>query len=145
MGSFFDRFIARHIFHRTPYKNQEAVPKYRFPKLLIKIVSLLESVNTSAGINKFLLTGEKRMAFRTNINADIFFSRTSFVLGAASTFYGRLFVLGMYAFFHYLSPLSGIHIKLHFNSDRDSITLSFKKQAFFQILYIQNHSFIKSE
>ena len=120
-------------------------PKQLHNKLFIHTETLLESVNTSAGINKFLLTGEKRMAFRTNINADIFFSRTSFVLGAASTFYGRLFVLGMYAFFDYLSPLSGIHIKLHFNSDRDSITLSFKKQAFFQILYIQNHSFIKSE
>lgn len=41
--------------------------------ILVEIETLVESVNTSAGINKLLLTGEVRMAVGANINTHILF------------------------------------------------------------------------
>lgn len=54
---------------------QKAAPKYSAVlyknKLLVKIIALLESVNTSACINKLLFACEERMALGTDINAQI--------------------------------------------------------------------------
>ena len=40
-------------------------------QLLASLKSLLELVNTSAGINKLLLTGEEGMALRANFNSHL--------------------------------------------------------------------------
>ena len=44
---------------------------------LFKIELFLEFVNTSAGVNEFLFTGEERVAFRAYINLNIIFCLVS--------------------------------------------------------------------
>ena len=62
--------------------------------------ALLELVNTSAGINKLLFTGEKRMAFRANFNADAILCGASNKLFSAGAFNRYFFVFGMQSFLH---------------------------------------------
>ena len=74
--------------------------------LLVEIFkSLLELINTSACINKFLLAGEEGMALRANFNSD-FASLSG--LGnnglAACALDNALFVLGLNSFLHFSIP-----------------------------------------
>ena len=64
------------------------------------IITLLESVNASAGVNKLLLAGEERMAVGANIYAHIALRGASFVGCAAGTSdYTRL-IVGMDSLLH---------------------------------------------
>lgn len=84
------------------------VPSFRSFKKdnLLKVELFLEFVNTSAGVNKFLFTGEERVAFRAYINLNIFFCRFSSENLATGTFYGCFFKIGMYSCLHcHITPL----------------------------------------
>ena len=61
----------------------------------------LELVNASAGIDKLLLAGEERVAFRANFNADAVLSGAGHEFFAASALYSDFLVFGMYSCFHY--------------------------------------------
>ena len=67
----------------------------------IELKSLLESVNTSAGINKLLLAGEERMALGADFYLDILLCGTGLYNVAASAGYGSLLIIRMDALFHY--------------------------------------------
>ena len=72
-------------------------------QLLASLKSLLELVNTSAGINKLLLTGEEGMALRANFNshfsANCGLCCNSFTTSALNYY---LFVIGMDSCLHYI-------------------------------------------
>ena len=68
---------------------------------LSHIEALLEAINTSAGINKLLFTGEKRMAFRANFNADFSaLGGSGLNRFAACALDDALFVAGLDSVFH---------------------------------------------
>lgn len=68
----------------------------------LKTVSFLEFINATAGVNKFLFTGEKRMALTANVHFYYVyvFSGARFESFAASTLNGNDFVLRMNLRFH---------------------------------------------
>ena len=74
----------------------------------IELESLLESVNTSAGINKLLLTGEERMALGANFYLDILLCGTCLYNVTASAGDGSLLVYGMDTLFHDYSSFRNI-------------------------------------
>ena len=60
----------------------------------------LETVHATAGIDKLLFTGKKRVAFRANFHTDIAFGGRGFNHFAAGAGDGRFLILGMDIFFH---------------------------------------------
>ena len=67
----------------------------------IELESLLESVNTSAGINELLLAGKERMAVGANIHTKILFGGGSLERSAASALYHGGLIVGMDSLLHY--------------------------------------------
>ena len=71
---------------------------------LFALESLVELVNTSAGINKLLLAGKEGMALRANFNSDLVAAlRVGGTSGyglAASALDCNLFILGMESLLH---------------------------------------------
>lgn len=78
----------------------EKAPPFKWYKLVLNTETLLEAVNTSAGVNNLLLAGEKRMALGADFNADFLGGGTCFDHVAASTLNGSGLVLGMQIFSH---------------------------------------------
>ena len=67
--------------------------------------SLLELVNTTAGINKLLLTGEEGMALGANFNSHLAaLGGTGNDGFAASALDDTLYVIGMDSAFHFFIP-----------------------------------------
>lgn len=62
--------------------------------------TLLESVNTSACINEFLLAREEGMALGANFHSHIALRGTGLVLGTARTSDRAFFVIGMDSVLH---------------------------------------------
>jgi hypothetical protein len=60
----------------------------------------LEALDTSRGIHQLLLSGEKRVTGRAQLQANIRFGRAGFELVAAGAGYQDFMVFGMNAFFH---------------------------------------------
>ena len=79
-----------------------------FPFALVEIVSLLEFVDASTGVNKFLLAREVRMALWANFNTKFVdvFGCTRLECVSARTHDGHVVVVGMNSFFHFVSPNS---------------------------------------
>ena len=75
--------------------------------LLVQIETLLEAINTSAGVYQLLLAREEGVALGANVNDDILLSGASLNDIAASATNGRLLIIGMDALLHVVSPLSG--------------------------------------
>ena len=74
-------------------------------KLLACLKSLLELVNTTAGINKLLLTGEEGMALGANFNSHLAaLGGTGNDGFAASALDDTLYVIGMDSAFHFFIP-----------------------------------------
>jgi len=68
--------------------------------VLLQAKSLVETVNTSTGVNQLLLAGIERVALRADFNADVLLGgtgRKDVATGAAN---GGLFVVRMDAFSH---------------------------------------------
>ena len=74
----------------------------------IELESLLESVNTSAGINELLLTGEERVALGANFYLDILLCGTGLDDVSAVAGNGSLLILGMDTFLHFSSSFRNI-------------------------------------
>ena len=73
--------------------------------LLGRSKSLLELVNTSAGVNKLLLAGEEGMALGADINSQLAaLGGSGFHSLAACTTDGANFILGMDSVFHCFKP-----------------------------------------
>ena len=67
---------------------------------LLQVESLVETVNTSTGVNQLLLAGIERVALGANFHADVLLGRTGskgITTGAAD---GGLLVVRMDAFSH---------------------------------------------
>ena len=75
-------------------------------QLLAHVVALLESVNTSAGVNQLLLTCEERMALGADFYSDVLLGRACRDLITASASDNSSFVCGMNTFLHefHLNP-----------------------------------------
>jgi len=72
---------------------------------LVEVKFLLELINTSACVNKLLLAGEERMAFRTNINLYVILYGFGNIFGATSTLNSGGLVIGMDTLLHFINPL----------------------------------------
>ena len=67
---------------------------------LLQAVFLVETVNTSTGVNKLLLAGVERVTLGANFNLDVLFGRTSLNNCTTRASDSSLFVLGMDTFLH---------------------------------------------
>ena len=67
---------------------------------LLQTKSLVETINTSTGVDQLLLAGVERVALRADFNTDLLLGGTGCEHIAASAANGRLFVVGMDAFSH---------------------------------------------
>ena len=76
--------------------------------LLVEIVSLLEFVEASTGVNKFLFAREVRMALGANFNTKFVdvLGCTRLECVSACTHDGHVVIVGMDSFFHCDSPNS---------------------------------------
>ena len=89
-------------------KNTPPIFSGRLFVVLIKTEALLEAVYASAGIDKLLSSGEKRMTFGADFHLDVLGGRTGlYDVAAGASDSGRL-ILGMQIFLHSFSPLIGI-------------------------------------
>lgn len=96
-------------------------------QLLAHIVALLKSVNTSAGVNQLLLTGEERVAFGADFYSDVLLGRacSDFISASASDY--SSFICGMNTFLHefHLNPyMSNPDLLTVSGSDLDIIITS---------------------
>ena len=69
---------------------------------LLQIESLVETINTSTGVNQLLLAGIERVALGADLNSDVLIGRTGRKDVATGTADRGLFVLRMDAFSHFV-------------------------------------------
>ena len=67
---------------------------------LLQAKTLVETVNTSTGVNQLLLAGIERVALGADLNTDVLLGGTGGKNVTTSTTDGGLFVVRMDAFFH---------------------------------------------
>ena len=113
--------------------------------VVLDVVTLFESVNASAGINEFLLTGKIGMALRADIHAKVLLGGRCCKNSTASASDFCCTVVGMDALFHSGSPLRSYlcgkvseYIGAAFpnqHSNRHSITTKYKLQELFLIFF----------
>ena len=104
---------------------------------LLQAKTLVETINTSTGVNQLLLAGIERVALGADFDSDVLLGGTSSKDIAASAADGSLIVLGMETFLHCCSPLSS-HVKGHRNPNNLLLpayhSIPFKEmQAFFSL------------
>mgnify|MGYP003310314482 CR=1 FL=1 len=73
---------------------------------LLQIESLVETVDTSTGINQLLLAGIEGMAVAADFHADIGLGGTGLELVTTSALDGGHLIVGMDTLFHFFSPRS---------------------------------------
>ena len=76
------------------------IPKSGEAKLLVELI------NTAAGVDQLLLTGEKGVALRADFDLDILFGGAGGDHLSARALDGSLIILRMDTFLHFSSPLS---------------------------------------
>ena len=69
-------------------------------QFLLQTKSLVETINTSTGVNQLLLAGIERVALGADLNTDVLLSGASRKDVATGTANRSLFVLGMDTFLH---------------------------------------------
>ena len=69
---------------------------------LLQTKSLVETVNTSTGVNQLLLAGIERVALGADLNADVLLGGAGGKDVATGTADRGLFVLGMDTFLHFV-------------------------------------------
>ena len=67
---------------------------------LLQVEALVETVNTSTGVNQLLLAGIERVALGADLHADVLLGGTGSKGVATGAADGGLFVVGMDAFSH---------------------------------------------
>ena len=82
------------------YAKKKDAPLYVFLFFLFDIEALLEAINTSASVNKLLLSGIERMAFGTDINLHLFLCGPGLKCFTAYAANDAFAVLGMNVFLH---------------------------------------------
>ena len=97
---------AQKVVLKLSIKKQSALRNRSADFVLLQAESLVETVNTSTGVNQLLLAGIERVALGADFNSDVLLGRTSGKDIAASAADGSLIVLGMETFLHCCSPLS---------------------------------------
>ena len=68
--------------------------------VLLQAETLVETVNTSTGVNQLLLAGIERVALGADLNADVLLGGASRKDIATGTANSSLFVIGMDTFLH---------------------------------------------
>ena len=106
---------------------------------LLQAVFLVETVNTSTGVNKLLLAGVERVTLGANFNLDVLLGRTSLNNCTTRASDSRLFVLGMDTFLHGFHLSHQISVKRQtalplVQTPRYSITARPVLQVFFSFL-----------
>lgn len=81
-------------------KIKKRLPLFFLHLGIVLCVTLLELLDPTGGINKFLLACEKRMACRTDFDLDLTHNGTELHLVAAGTDRLNLVIFGMNSFFH---------------------------------------------
>ena len=71
-------------------------------KFLLQVKSLVETVNTSTGVNQLLLAGIERVALGADLNSDFLLGGAGGKSIATSAANCSLFVLRMDAFSHFV-------------------------------------------
>lgn len=74
--------------------------------LLLQTELLVELVNTSAAVDKLLLTCEERVAFRADFHFNILLGGTGFDYVSACALNSGGLIIGMDSFFHYVTAFS---------------------------------------
>ena len=91
----FRQFLANcDIYEKSPHRYAVRTV------FLLQAVFLVETVNTSTGVNKLLLAGVEGMALRADFNLDVLLCGTGCENVATGTADRSLFVLGMDTFLH---------------------------------------------
>ena len=83
--------------------NEKATERITFRwlfALLIQIETLLEAINTSAGVYQLLLTREEGVALGTNFHTDILLGGAGRIDSTASAADGGLLIIRMDSFLH---------------------------------------------
>jgi hypothetical protein len=89
------------LFPLFPPKRQKVRTTLRSADfVLLQTKSLVETINTSTGVNQLLLAGVERVALGADLNADVLLGGTGRKDVATGTADGSLFVVGMDAFSH---------------------------------------------
>ena len=70
--------------------------------VLLQAKTLVETINTSTGVNQLLLAGIERVALGADLNTDVLLSGTGSKSVTTGTADGGLFVLRMDAFSHFV-------------------------------------------
>ena len=84
--------------------------------------TFVESFYTSASVNKFLFTREKRMTFRTNFHLDIFLSRRSIDRIATRTSDSRLLISRMQPLAHIVTSFSqNTNSMIHYSTNTKAL------------------------
>ena len=91
--------IIPHLWGARQQKNPHPCG-YGFLSFLLQVEALVETVNTSTGVNQLLLAGIERVALGADLNADLLLSRTGSKDVATGATDGGLLVVRMDAFFH---------------------------------------------
>jgi hypothetical protein len=81
-------------------KRKSVLQKQYGLKLLLNAESLIESINTSTGVNQLLFAGIERVALRADFNLDVLLGGTGCENVTASATNCGLFVIGMDTFLH---------------------------------------------
>ena len=69
---------------------------------LLQAKTLVETVNTSTGVNQLLLAGIERVALGADLNTNVLLGRAGSKSVATGTADRGLFVLGMDTFLHFV-------------------------------------------
>ena len=100
------RTAKRFFWGRTKYKKTALRHRSAVFACLLQAKTLVETINTSTGVNQLLLAGIERVALGADFNSNVLLGGTSSKDIAASAADGSLIVLGMETFLHCCSPLS---------------------------------------
>ena len=85
---------------RSAEKRKKSVSGTIQTQFLLQTKSLVETINTSTGVNQLLLAGIERVALGADFNTDLLLGGAGGEGVAASATDGGLLVLRMDAFFH---------------------------------------------
>ena len=85
---------------RSARKRKKSVLESAQTQFLLQTKSLVETINTSTGVNQLLLAGIERVALGADFNTDLLLGGAGGEGVAASATDGGLLVLRMDAFFH---------------------------------------------
>ena len=104
-------------------------------QFLLQTKSLVETINTSTGVDQLLLAGVERVALRADLNTDLLLGGTGCENVAASAANRSLFVVGMDAFSHvvhlFLVSSKGIVSLSNLQSLSYCSILFYRMQVFF--------------